>query len=462
MICLFLHYSRGFSGKQVQKFKNATSCDKKCWYIFVAKRSIFSFLYLSFPRNKDYSGNGISDRKGIAVKYDFETLVDRSRLGSSKYFFMRQAVPEMPEDIVPFSVADMELKNPPEIMAGLREYLQDDNMILGYTIPTMDFAKAVGGWMYRMHGWKVEPQWAVLSPGVLPALFASVKCFTQPGEGVILFSPVYYPFRDSITISGRAVVDVPLVDNHRHYEIDWETFERAAKESQNKLLLLCSPHNPVGRVWTEGELRRLSEICLSNNVLVLSDEIHEDLLMPGYHHTVYAKISKEAEQNCVIYTAPSKTFNLAGLQTAVTFIPNPELRKTFQAFMASNYLRTLTAPGFKACEIAYTQCDEWYRQLLLHIDRNRQVVEDYMAANIPQIIVYPMEGTYLQWWDCRGLGMDYKELEHFMKHEAFVFMDEGYIFGETGKGFERINLACPTKVLVDALDRIRDALEKRK
>lgn len=395
------------------------------------------------------------------MQYDFETLVDRSKLGSSKWFFMRQAVPEMPEGIVPFSVADMELKNAPEILAGLREYLQDDRMILGYTIPTPGFIRAVQGWMERVHHWEVDPQWAVLSPGVLPALFASVKCYTQPGDGVILFSPVYYPFRDSITVSGRTVVDVPLIDRARHYEIDWAAFEQAAAKPENKLLLLCSPHNPVGRVWTEEELRRLSEICLRHHVLVLSDEIHADLLMPGQKHTVYATISEEAKQNCVIYTAPSKTFNLAGLQTAVVFIPNPELRKTFQDFMASNYLRTLTATGMKACEIAYTQCDEWYRQLLAHIDRNRQAVEDYMARNIPEIVVYLMEGTYLQWWDCRGLGMTAQELEQFMRHEAFVFMDEGAIFGATGQGFERINLACPTKVLLDALDRIREALRRR-
>lgn len=394
------------------------------------------------------------------MNYDFETQVDRSKLGSSKWYFMRQAVPEMPEGTVPFSVADMELKNAPEIMEGLREYLQDDHIILGYTIPTPGFVSAVVGWMKRIHHWDVNPQWMCLSPGVLPALYASVKCYTDPGDGVILFSPVYYPFRNSITISNRTVVDVPLIDNNRHYEIDWEGFERAAREPRNKLLLLCSPHNPVARVWSEEELRRLSEICLENDVLVLSDEIHADLLMPGSTHTVYATLSEEAAQNCVIYTAPSKTFNLAGLQTAVTIIPNPELQQTFKAFMASNYLMTLTAPGFKACEIAYTQCDKWYQQLLAHIDHNRQVVEDYMAANLPEIIVYPMEGTYLQWWNCKNLGMDYKELEHFMRHEAYVFMDEGAVFGETGQGYERMNLACPTKTLIDALDRIKAAWDR--
>lgn len=394
-------------------------------------------------------------------KYDFETVVDRSRMGSSKWHFMRQAVPEMPEGILPFSVADMELKNAPEIMEGLREFLQEDNIILGYTIPTQEFFAAVYGWLKRMHNWEVKMEWAALSPGIIPALYACVRCYTKPEDGVIIFSPVYYPFRDAITVNGRTVVDIPLIDNHRHYEIDWDAFEEAAKKPENKMLIFCSPHNPVGRVWTREELTRLSEICLENDVLVVSDEIHEDLLMPGQEHIVYASVSKEAAQNTVICVAPSKTFNLAGLQTALAFIPNPQLKEKFVKSMDSNYLRTLTTVGFKACELAYTKCDDWYYALLKHIDINRQMVEDYMKENIPQIIVYPMEGTYLQWWDCRGLGMDCRELEQFMKHEAFIMSDEGYIFGEGGKGFERINLACPTQALKDALDRLKNALVAR-
>lgn len=394
------------------------------------------------------------------MTYDFETLIDRTSLGSSKWFFMRQGVPELPDGVIPFSVADMELKNPPEILEGLRELLQDDNVNLGYSIPTMGYVQAVLGWMKRVHHWDAQFPWMVLSPGVIPALYESVKCYTQPGEGVIIFSPVYYPFRDAITISGRTVVDIPLVDNQRHYEIDWAAFETAAKQPENKLLIFCSPHNPVGRVWTREELVRLADICNQNHVLVISDEIHDDLLMPGYEHVVYATLSEETAQNCVICTAPSKTFNLAGLQVANIFIPSEELRKRFQKGMNDNYLRTLTLPGFKACELAYTRCDEWLCQLLAHIDRNRQFVEDYMAANIPEIDVRPMEGTYLQWWDCRALGMDAGELEQLMKHKAFLILDEGYVFGDAGKGFERINLACPTAELEKALPRLKAALGK--
>lgn len=396
------------------------------------------------------------------MNYDFKTVVNRSKCGASKWCMMQDAVPDVPEGIVPFSVADMELKNAPEIMAGLREFLQDDQTILGYTTMTPDFLSAMVGWEKRIHDWSVCPEWAALSPGVVPALNTSIRCFTEVGDGVILFTPVYYPFYDVIKKNGRTVVDIPLIDNNHHYEIDWQAFEAAASKPENKVLLFCSPHNPVGRVWTREELEKLSEICLNNHILVLCDEVHQDLLMPEHTHTVYASLSEKTAQNSVTYIAPSKTFNLAGLQTAFAIIPNNELHKRFTQEMEFVCMRTLNIIGFKACEIAYTRCDEWYYALLQHINHNRQVVEEYMAAHIPEIIVYPMEGTYLQWWDCRGLDMTPKELEHFMQHEAFVFMDEGYIFGKMGEGFERINLACPTDVLVDALKRISMAIEERK
>jgi aminotransferase/cystathionine beta-lyase len=265
----------------------------------------------------------------------------------------------------------------------------------------------------------------------------------------------------SIEKNGRTVVDIPLKNRGMHYEIDWENFEAAAREPANKILLFCSPHNPVGRVWTREELTRLSQICLDNNVLVLSDEIHHDLIMPGFKHTVYATLSEAAAQNSLIFTSPSKTFSLAGLQTSNILVPNPELRKRLFDEMFTNALFSLNAVGYKACEIAYTQCGGWLDQVLALIAKNARLVEDYMAENIPQIKVYPLEGTYLQWWDCRALFDDYTAMEEFMHKKAYLFMDEGYIFGASGQGFERINLACPTRVLQEALDRLRDALRAR-
>jgi putative C-S lyase len=395
------------------------------------------------------------------MKYDFENVIDRSKLGSGKWSEMRRANPDVPEGIVPFSVADMELKNAPQIMKGLQEFFDADKTMLGYTSPTESYNDAVRSWMKRRHNWDVDMKWNLLSPGVVTAFFVAVRAFSEPGDGVIMFSPVYYPFKMAIEKNRRTVVDVPLLQRDMRYEIDWEKFEAAAKIPANKILLFCSPHNPVGRVWSVSELRRVSEICLNNNVLMLSDEIHNDLIMPGCTHTVYATISKEAEQNCIICTAPSKTFSLAGLQTSNILVPNPELHKKMFEEMFGSALFTLNAVGYKACEIAYTQCEDWLDQVIGLVDHNAKLVEVFMAEKIPQIKVFPLEGTYLQWWDCRALFDDHKEMEEFMRKKALLFLDEGYMFGDTGKGFERINLACPTRILQEALDRLYVALKTR-
>ena len=393
------------------------------------------------------------------MKYDFENTVDRSALGSSKWQEMRKANPDIPEGIIPFSVADMEIKNAPEIMEGLREYLDADKLTLGYTTFTESYNKAVAGWMKTRHGWDVDMRWNVLTPGVVSAFFNAVRAYTEPGDGVIIFSPVYYPFNMAIEFQKRRIVDIPLVDCDMCYEINWEMFEAVAKVPENRLLLFCSPHNPVGRVWQRDELERVSEICFRNGVVVLSDEIHNDLVMPGYKHTVFATLSDEAAQNCVLCTAPSKTFSLAGLQTSNIFVPNEGLRRKLLNEIHSFGVFSLNIIGYKACEIAYTKCADWLEQAIALIAENAECTERFMAENIPQIKVYPLEGTYLQWWDCRGLFDDHFEMEEFMQKKAFMFFDEGYIFGETGKGFERINLACPKSVLRDALDRLYAALK---
>ena len=397
----------------------------------------------------------------MSVRYDFESYIDRSTLGSSKWNEMRQANPDTPPGIVPFSVADMELKNAPEIITGLSEYLNVDTVSLGYTTTTEAYESAVKGWLKKRHGWEVDMNWNVLSSGVVSALFHAVRAFSEPGDGIIIFSPVYYPFKMAVDINTRTLVDVPLIAGKDHYEIDWTAFEAVAKEPKNKLLLFCSPHNPVGRVWTREELGRLSEICLRNNVLVVSDEIHNDLIMPGYKHTAYALLSKDAEKNCIMCTSPSKTFSLAGLQVSNIFVPDEDMRKRLKKEMMSSALFTLNALAYKACELAYNNCEEWLSQVIDLIEKNANLVEKYLAENVPQIKVYPLEGTYLQWWDCNALFDDCNEMEEFMKKKALLFLDEGYMFGESGKGFERINLACPTWVLSDALGRLTAALGGR-
>ena len=395
------------------------------------------------------------------MKYDFETVIDRHKTGSPKWEGMKRANPDVPEGIIPFSVADMELKNAPQIMSGLRDYLDENKISLGYTTFTQSYLDAVSGWMKRRHNWDADMDNLVLSPGVVTAFYNAVRAYTEPQEGVIIFSPVYYPFKMSIEQNERTVVDVPLVLCEGRYEIDWDSFEAAAKDVNNKLLLFCSPHNPIGRVWTREELVRLSGICLEHGVFVISDEIHNDLIMPGYEHIIFAELSEEAAKNSIICTSPSKTFSLAGLQLSNIFVPDENRLMRFRREMAHNAMHTLNAISYKACEIAYNECGDWLDQVILLIDRNARIVEEFFKRNIPCVRVFQLEGTYLQWWDCRDLFDDYKEMEAFMQKRAFMFLDEGYMFGDTGRGFERINLACPTQVLANALERLHKALKIR-
>lgn len=392
------------------------------------------------------------------MQYDFETFVDRSHAGSSKWDQMRRWNPNVSEGIVPFSVADMELKNPPEIVEGLKKYL--DSTILGYTRPTDSYLNAVCGWMKRRHDWTIEKDWIVGSPGVVSAFFLAVQALTDPGDGIIIQTPVYYPFYATAENNQRTLVKNPLVYTGSTYLIDFDDLERKAREPHNKLLLFCSPHNPVGRVWTPEELTRVGEICLRNDLLIISDEIHFDLIMPGHKHTVFANISEELANNMIVCTSPSKTFNLAGMQTSNIIIPNERIRKAFLRVMAANGSYSLNILGYKACEIAYTECEAWLEQLLELVYHNHLELKNFAGKGIPVIKVIDLEGTYLQWMDFRGLGLQEHEMEQILHLEAELFFDEGYLFGREGAGFERMNLACPTRIMMDGLKRLAATINK--
>lgn len=268
------------------------------------------------------------------MKYDFETVVNRFNVGSAKYEQMLGWNPDVSEDIVPFSVADMELKNPPEIIEGLKKYI--DKSVLGYTKPTEGYTSAVCGWMKKRHNWEVNPEWIIQSPGVVNAFYTAIKALSNPGDGVIIMTPSYYPFYSAIESNDRKVVKSSLINTGDNYLIDFEDFEEKARDANNKILLFCSPHNPTGRVWKKDELEKIAEICLKNNVLIISDEIHFDLIMPGYEHTVFATISEEVANNMIVCTAPSKTFNLAGMQTSNIIIPNKEIREAYLKEVSSS------------------------------------------------------------------------------------------------------------------------------
>ncbi|MDR0655090.1 MAG: pyridoxal phosphate-dependent aminotransferase [Treponema sp.] len=414
--------------------------------------------------------------------YDFTSRVNREGTGAAKYIAMKKINPDVPEGIVPLSVADMEFKMAPEIIRGLTSYLKD--MVLGYTAPGDAWLDSIRGWMRRRHGWETEREWIIPAEGVIGAFFNAVQAFTGPGDGVIIMTPVYPPFYTAVERNRRRVIRNELKVENGRYVIDFEDLEKKAQVPENKLLILCNPHNPVGRVWERQELEQISTICIKNNVIVVSDEIHFDFIMKGYKHTVFTSLGGEAAENSLVLCAPSKTFNLAGLHASYAVIPKPEIRKRYHDTLLTHGAHPgLNSLAYRATEIAYTECETWLDELLSVLDSNKRLVERFMAERIPAIKVFPLEGTYLQWWDCRDLDLrrmpetapyselsyargpkghtDSRELEHFMTHEAFLFLGEGYIFGEGGKGHERINLACPQSVLQESLERLEKALQKR-
>ncbi|MDD6216110.1 MAG: pyridoxal phosphate-dependent aminotransferase [Roseburia sp.] len=387
------------------------------------------------------------------MKYDFETLVRREDTGSEKWNEMYEKSPEVGKEVVPFSVADMEFKNAPEIMEGLKKYL--DTHIMGYTCATDSYYESVIDWMKRHHGFTPQKEWIVETAGVVPALHEMVQAFTEPGDGVLIMTPVYYPFSMAVRQHDRMLVETTLVNENGTYSIDFADFEEKASREEVKLLILCSPHNPIGRIWTRDELVRIADICLKNHVFIISDEIHFDLVLPGYEHVSMGTLSDNYLNNCAICTAPSKTFNLAGFQTSNILIPNASYRNKMtgaRGYFALNIL------GYQACELAYRYGEDWLAELLQVIDQNKKLVEQFFEQKFPQIKVSPLQGTYLMWIDFRALGMNGKELETFMQQKAEWFLDEGYIFGKAGEGFERLNLACPTWVIKEALERMEKAL----
>ncbi|MDR3597265.1 MalY/PatB family protein [Clostridium sp.] len=393
------------------------------------------------------------------MKYDFETLVLRKNVGASKWNLMKKINSNVNDDIIPFSVADMEFKNPPEIIEGLKNYI--DSSIFGYTEATDDYYKAVCNWMERKHNWKIEKEWITEFSGVVPALYTIVRSLTKEEDGILIMTPVYYPFYKAIAANKRKIVKTELNLYKDHYEVDFRDLEEKAKLESTKLLILCNPHNPVGRVWSQEELIKIGRICIDNNVIIVSDEIHFDLILPQFKHTVFANVSDEFADNSVICTAPSKTFNLAGLQTSNIIIPNKKIRdKVMNERRTAIGNSGLNIFGYKACEIAYNECEDWLNELIEVLDENKKLVENFIKINIPEVKVIELQGTYLQWLDFRALEKDHLALEKFMQSDAQLFLDEGYIFGDEGKGFERINLACPTKVLEEALDRLLKAVKK--
>lgn len=391
----------------------------------------------------------------MSAVYDFETVIDRTGTGSSKWEHMRAANPHVPPGISPFSVADVDLKPAPEILDGLRAHL--DEVVLGYTVATDAYWDAVTGWFRDRRDWTVTREQIVLAPGVVPAFNTAVRAVTAPGDGVIVQTPAYYPFFGAIERNDRVVVRNPLVLRDGRWRIDLDDLAAKAAEPTTTALMFCSPHNPTGRVWERDELEAVWRIARDNDLTVISDEIHFDLLMPGIQHTVFSTLNEDAAARTIVCTAPSKTFNLAGMATSNIVIPDAALREKYVAEQARTGFFTLNALGFRACQLAYAKAGGWLDGLIELVHGNHELVRSFLAERMPEVTVYDLEGTYLQWMDFRELGHTPQELRRIHEQEALVFFDEGAMFGPEGDGFERMNLAAPRHAIAAALERLAQA-----
>lgn len=389
--------------------------------------------------------------------YDFDTSVDRRNTGSYKWDWIPEEMGPNNEDVIPMSVADMEFKVAPEIVTALHSAV--DTKVYGYTGPTQKYYNTVINWMKQQHNWEIRKEWISLCPGVVPALHLAIRAFTHPGDKVVIQSPVYFPFSFAATENGCGIVPNELLLKDGHYEMDFDDLDKKLDDPRVKVLILCNPHNPVGRVWTKDELIKLGDLCCKHDILVISDEIHSDFVYKPYKHTVFSTISKEFEDNSLIMTAPSKTFNIAGLQCSNIIIANPKLKQQFDAACSSVSISNVNYFAYAACEAAYTSGNAWLSELLSYLEGNKEFVKRFIAENLPQIKVIEPEGTYLIWLDCRSLGMSDDELEKFMGEKARVVFDDGYYFGADGSGFERINIACPKSMLEKGLKNVKKAID---
>jgi cystathionine beta-lyase len=402
------------------------------------------------------------------MEHSFDTEIAREGTNSLKWEFVQDEHSLLQFDqtgrffgkdrILPLWVADMDFRCPEPVVEALSA--RAEHGIYGYSAPTKAFYDSVVGWMKRRHQWAIEPDWICITPGVVPALNMLVQTYVSQGDKVLIQSPVYYPFYMAVEKNQAEVVTNPLLYESGTYRMDLADLERKARDPRVKMVILCSPHNPVGRVWTKEELMEFGQICAENDVLVVSDEIHGDLVYDDYSFVPFASLDQEFAQRSIICTAPSKTFNMAGLLTSCIIIPDENLRSRFEETLLSNGLIVHGCFGLTALQVAYDQGEKWLDQVRAYIESNLEYLEDYIEIHIPQIRVVRPEGTYLVWLDCRGLGLESDNLSQLIMEKAKVYLDNGNIFGPEGEGFQRINLACPRSLLSEALDRINYAISE--
>lgn len=390
------------------------------------------------------------------MKYNFNEKIDRSNNHSAKWEEMGNKF--ISNDLWPMWIADMDLKTAPVIIDAMREKLEQG--IFGYVYRPASYYQSAADWIERRFDYKIDPKTLINSPGVVPTLSILVRLMTKADEKVLIQSPVYYPFSAVVRENERELVVNELVkDETGYYTIDFEDFEKKVSDEKVTLFIMCSPHNPVGRVWKREELQKMSELCLKYNVRVIADEIWRDIIMLGHKHIPAASLSKEIEHNTITCFSPTKTFNIAGLQASFATLPREEEWKMLDEELGRLDVKRNSPFSLVGFEAAYTKGEEWLEELLIHLDGNMDYVVNFVKERIPEVKVRKSEGTYLMWLDFSGLGMTKEELSMFMQKEAKIALDDGFWFGENGAGFERMNIACPRYMVEEGMNRIENAVK---
>ena len=389
------------------------------------------------------------------MKYDFDKIIDRKNTKCYKWDYNKEIFGK--EDLLSMWVADMDFKAPTEVLEILKK--RADHGIFGYTGLTDSFYDSIVYWMNERFNWKIEKDWIVATPGIVPAINFAIQTYTKKKDKILVQAPVYYPFFTSIENNNRELVVSELKLINDHYEMDFADLEKKLSEDV-KMMILCSPHNPVSRVWKLDELQRVSELCLKYNVLLISDEIHSDLIFSNNRHIPIPTISKDIANNTLTMFAPSKTFNVAGLTLSYLIIPNKKIRVKFQKTLLNLGLHGGNVFGIEALEASYRYGQKWLEELLIYIEDNYNFVQHYLQNNLPRIKAVKMEGTYLLWLDCRELGLSQKELVSFFINKVGLALNDGSKFGKGGEGFMRMNLGCPKELIKQALSQLESSVKK--
>lgn len=390
------------------------------------------------------------------MKYNFDEIIDRHNTGAVKIELCKKIFGR--EDVIPLWVADMDFRTPPFILDAVSDRCQ--HPILGYSTPCEDYFQSVLSWIEHHHQWKLDRSWIGFLPGIVPGLAFAVNAFTLPNDEIIIQPPVYPPFINVPSKNNRKVVFNALKEVNGRFEMDFDDFERKIT-GRTRLFLLCNPHNPGGRTWDAETMKRIAEICYKNGILVVSDEIHSDMALPGNKHIPFATVSELAEQNSITYMAPSKTFNMAGLISSSYIVPNKEIRRKFSDFLENSELANGNIFAYIGAKAAYQGGAEWLEQMLEYVQENLNYVVDFMKNNVPQIKPMIPQASFLVWLDCSELGMSSNQLQDFMVNEAGLGLNKGTTFGPGGEHHLRLNIGCPRSVLIEAMELLKKAVDRR-